>query len=207
MHEHIVLGYPGWYGHATMAPFDRQAALGDGIALMLQLRDFGVQTVVDATTNDMGRNPRLYREISAQTGMHIICVTGYYFEQLGASAYFQNRSRFTDTVSEIEALFMTEVTRGIEGTGIRAGAIKVATGAGRITAYERMFCQAAARAQRQTGVPIITHTQAGTMGPQQADLLIAQGVDPGRIMIGHMDYNPNLRYHLQTLQKGVFCGL
>jgi len=82
----------------------------------------------------------------------------------------------------------------------------VATGHGRISAYEEMVLRAAARAQRETGVPIITHTEAGTMGPEQADLLISEGVTPGRIMVGHMCGSADLKYHISVLEKGVYIA-
>ena len=70
-------------------------------------------------------------------------------------------------------MLLTEVTEGIEGTGIRAGVIKLASGTV-ISPLERIFFTAAARVNRETGVPIITHTQLGTQGPEQAELLFSR---------------------------------
>jgi len=61
-------------------------------------------------------------------------------------------------------------------------------------------------------VPIITHTQEGTMGPQQAEFLLNLGVPANKIMIGHMDGNTDITYHQKTLDTGVRiafdrCGL
>jgi len=66
-----------------------------------------------------------------------------------------------------------------------------------------MFFTAGAKAQRETGVPIITHTQEGTMAPEQAEFLISEGADPDRVMIGHMDGNTDQAYHIATLDHGV----
>ncbi|MBC7341035.1 MAG: phosphotriesterase-related protein [Clostridia bacterium] len=206
MHEHIVFGYPGWYGDATLAPPDRQAALKAGIELMQQLKDYGVKTFVDATPNEAGRDPELYREISEKTGVNIICATGFYYEEEGAPAYFKFRSNFADIIAEIYEMFVKEITEGIGRTGIRAGVIKLASSKGMITDYEKAFFRAAAKAQKETGVPIITHTQEGTMGPEQADLLLREGADPSRIMIGHMSDNTDIRYHLDVLNQGVYIG-
>jgi phosphotriesterase-related protein len=41
------------------------------------------------------------------------------------------------------------------------------------------------------------------MGPEQAALLIGEGVDPKRIMIGHMCGNPSLQYQMEVLDQGV----
>jgi phosphotriesterase-related protein len=72
-----------------------------------------------------------------------------------------------------------------------------------ITDYEAMFFRTGAKAQRETGIPIITHTQEGTMGPEQAELLVAEGADPKRLQIGHMDGNTDIAYQLATLEHGV----
>ncbi len=52
-------------------------------------------------------------------------------------------------------------------------------------------------------MPIITHTEEGTMAPEQVDVLIAEGANPRKIMCGHMCGNSSLEYHLAVLGKGV----
>jgi phosphotriesterase-related protein len=202
VHEHIVYGQPGWYGD-TVAPYDRAAVRDAAIDRMEELRGFGVKTFVDATPNDTGRDPLLYREIAEASGMQIICSTGYYPEFGGASAYFKFRQMVGNAPEEICELMTTEITEGIGDTGVRAGAIKLGSSEAEITDYERMLMTVAARVQRDTGVPIITHTELGTMGPEQARLLISEGADPDRIMIGHMSDNDDVAYQKATLDQGV----
>jgi len=206
MHEHIVFGYPGWYGDGTVAPFDRAAAADTAVNALAPLKEFGLRTVVDATPNECGRDPELCREVAGRTGINIVCATGYYFEDEGAPAYFKFRSHFGDAVAEIYEMFMREVTVGIGKTGIKAGVIKVASSKGVITDYEKMFFQAAARAQKETGVPIVTHTQEGTMGPEQIDFLIREGADPRRVVIGHLSDNLDSAVHLKVMEAGATCG-
>jgi phosphotriesterase-related protein len=203
MHEHFLFGYPGYAGDVTLGPFRHEEAMQACLAVAERLKRHGVKTVVDATTNDAGRNPEFLQELSARSGLQIVCSTGYYYEGEGAPAYFKFRQAFGDVQQEVYEMMMTEITEGIAGTGIKAGVIKLASSKDRITDYEQVFFRAAARVQRETGVPIITHTQEGTMGPEQAELLIAEGADPNRIMIGHMDGSTDLSYHLRTLRQGV----
>ncbi|QSO47084.1 phosphotriesterase family protein [Alicyclobacillus mengziensis] len=206
MHEHFVFGYPGYQGDLTLGGFNADEALSIGINVAERLLSHGVRTVVDPTPNDCGRNPELLHEISVHTGLQIICATGYYYEGEGAPAYFKMRSSFGDITEEIYEMFMTEITQGIGKTGIKPGVIKLGSSKGVITDYEQAFFRAAARAQRETGVTIVTHTQDGTMGPEQADLLISEGADPVRIVIGHMDGNTDVAYHHETLKRGVTIG-
>jgi phosphotriesterase-related protein len=207
IHEHFVFGYPGYSGDVTFGAYDKEEALRIGIETARKVQAYGVQTVVDPTPNECGRDPLLLKEISERTGLHIVCTTGYYYEGEGGTAYFRNRRSFADIESEIFEIMMTEITQGIGKTGVKAGAIKVASSEGAITEYEQYFFRAAAKAQRATGVPIITHTQQGTMGGDQARLLIEHGAEPSRIVIGHMDGNADVSYHLDTLQQGVYVAL
>ena len=94
--------------------------------------------------------------------------------------------------------------RSIGNTGIKAGVIKLASSNGEINPFEKKFFQAAARVNAETGATIITHTELGTMGPEQAKLLIDNGANPSDISIGHMCGNTDIDYHERVLQQGVF---
>lgn len=206
MHEHFVFGYPGFAGDRTFGHFNRDNALEISIAAAKRAKAHGIQTVVDATPNECGRDVTILREVSEASRVNIICATGYYYEGEGAPAYFKFRNALGDGEKEIYEMMFKEVTEGIEDTGIKAGVIKLASSKGVITDYERMFFRAAAKVQKKTGVVIITHTQEGTMGPEQAGLLISEGADPSKIMIGHMCGNTDIQYATKVLDQGVYIG-
>lgn len=205
MHEHFFFGYPGFTGN-TKYPVDREAVIKSSVEIADKIKAHGVKTVVDATPNDCGRDPELLKEIAEQTGLNIICSTGFYYEGEGAPAYFKFKQALGSAEAELYEMYMTEILEGIGNTGIKAGVIKLGSGKNAITDYERMFFKVAAKVQRETGIPIITHTQEGTMGPEQAELLISEGADPKKILIGHMCGNTDVKYHIRTLEQGVFVG-
>ncbi len=205
-HEHFVFGYPGYNGDSTLGRFDYNHALTIGIQVAEKIMKHGVKTVLDPTPNECGRNVRLLRDISIQTGLQIVCGTGFYYEGEGATPYFKARAALGPAEEEIYEMFITELQNGIEDTGIKPGFIKLASSKNVITDYEKMFFRAAARAHKETGTIILTHTQEGTMGPEQADLLIELGVDPDCVVIGHMCGNTDVEYHRRTLEKGVRIG-
>ena len=206
IHEHITFGFAGWYANNAITPFDRTECIKVSLKTMDELKTYGVRTFVDATPNDTGRDPSLLREISGASGVNIICSTGLYTDTEGGSAYFKFRATHGDVELEIYELFLKELIQGIGSTGIKPGVIKVATGEGQITAYEKSVLKAAGRVQKETGVPIITHTVAGTMGPEQADILISEGADPKRIVVGHICSSADIKYHLMVLKKGVYIA-
>jgi phosphotriesterase-related protein len=203
IHEHLVFSYQGWECDALAPPYNREAAADTCVEALREAKGYGLKTLVDASATDMGRDVELQKIVSERLGINIICATGFYTEKYGKAGYFKFRSQMYDIAAELCETMVKEVTQGIGNTGVKAGVVKVSTGHARISSYEEKLLRAAARAQKETGVPIITHTEAGTMGPEQADLLISEGADPKRIVIGHMCGNANLNYHLSVLEKGV----
>ena len=206
IHEHLLLAYPGWECDALAVPYDREAIAMACVEALERAKAYGMRTMVDATPIDLGRDVELQKQVSERAGINIICATGLYMEAMGKPAYFKFRSQAFDVSIEMYEIFMKEITQGIGDTGVKAGVIKVATGHGEISAYEEMVLKAAARAQKDTGTPIITHTEEGTMGPEQAALLISEGAAPERIVIGHIGGNANLQYHIPILEKVVYIA-
>lgn len=206
IHEHILFGYPGYQGDVTLGGFNENEALTAAIGIAKAVMGYGVKTIVDPTPNECGRNPLFLKKVSEATGLQIICATGYYYEGEGAPPYFQMRQGLGSAEQEIYEMFIKEIADGIADTGIKPGIIKLASSKDRITEYEKMFFRQAARVQQETGIVILTHTQEGTMGPEQARMLIDLGADPNKIIIGHMCGNTDPNYHKEVMDQGVKIG-
>jgi phosphotriesterase-related protein len=206
MHEHLLIGWPGWELDAAAPRFDRPAMRRRCVERMLELKELGLRSLVDPCPMDLGRDVEFMAEVAGDAKVHIVCATGLYKEEQGATPYFRFRSAFSDAVAEMAEAFVKELTEGIGGTGIRAGVIKVATGPGKISDYERMVLRAAARAHAATGAPITTHTDQGTMGREQLDILAAEGVEASRVVVGHSCGSADLAYHVDLLDRGAYLG-
>jgi phosphotriesterase-related protein len=206
MHEHMVLAFPGWENDSLSLHFDLMEMADVCSQTLGKVKEYGVKTVVDATPAELYRNVELDKIVSERTGLNIICATGAYTEFGGVPSYFRFRGELMDIVTELYESFMQELTVGIGKTGVKAGVIKVATGKGSISSYEERVLRAAARAQKETGVPILTHTEAGTMGPEQVDILVGEGVNPKKIVVGHMCGNSDMQYQLDVISKGAYTG-
>jgi phosphotriesterase-related protein len=203
MHEHIKAALPG-YEHDSAVKIDRAAEMDQAVSRLRDMMELGVKSIVDPIPIELGREPEFQREAAERSGMQVIISTGLYIEQgrlPGFPTYFRFRS-----VEEITETYVTEIEEGIGNTGIRAGIIKCATGAHAIGENEERALRAAARAARATGVNLITHTTEGSMGPEQLDIFESEGVDLKRVIIGHSDFNHDLRYHLAMLNRGCYVG-
>src|SRR6202046_2601783 len=144
MHEHLFIAFPGAEFDPT-ARFDRAEFVNEAVRRLQQLRvEHGVRSFVDPCPIELGRDAPLMREIAEKSEMNVVCTTGFYFEEMGLPIYWRARS-----VEEIAGLYIREITYGIGSSGIKAGAIKVATGAPAITALEHKFLEAARMAQKE----------------------------------------------------------
>ena len=205
-HEHLLIGYPGWEADTIRRGPSRAEALARCLDKVAEMKAHGVRSMIDPCPNDLGRDVGFMAEVAARTGLQIICATGLYKEDEGGAAYWKFRGNFGGNAASIAELFIHELTKGIGDTDIKAGIIKVATGHGAISAYERMILEAAAMASRETGAPITTHTDAGLLGDEQQEILTSLGVPAHRIVIGHSCGSADHAYHMKILAGGSYLG-
>ena len=201
VHEHLLIGYPGWQMDALAPRFRRADALSRGVDRMQELKGYGVATFVDPCPIDLGRDVDFMAEVASRSGMHIICTTGAYKQNEGLTYTFNALP-----VEEIEAIYVKELTEGIGESGIRAGLVKVATGAPAISEYEKKLLVAGGRAAAKVGCPVITHTDHAMLGVEQIEILTAQGVPAHRILVGHSDGRDDHDYHRTLADKGAYVG-
>jgi phosphotriesterase-related protein len=201
VHEHVLIGFPGWNLDPFAPRFVRADAMARAVDQLQELRDLGVGTFVDPCPMDLGRDVEFLAELSQKSGLQIVCTTGAYFEAEGITHTFRHLP-----VEEITAIYIKEIVDGVGDTGIRAGAVKIATGAHQISEYERKLVQAGARAARETGVPLISHTQEASCGHEQIDVVTGEGVSADRLLVGHSDGVDDHDYHRSLAERGAFVG-
>lgn len=206
MHEHLMIGYPGWESDTLRPGPSRREMLTVCRDRIAELQSRGFQTLLDPCPGDLGRDVEFMAEVGAKTGFNIIAATGLYKEDEGGAPYWKFRQRFGDTGDSMAELFIRELTEGIADTGIRAGIIKVATGHGHMSDYERIVLLAAAKAAVATGAPITTHTDGGTCGDEQQRILTEAGVPAHQIVIGHSCGSDDHDYHLSIAKGGSYLG-
>ncbi len=170
----------------------------------------GGRALVEMSPIGCGRNPRALVEIAKRTGLHVIACTGVH----KAEYYLDSHWRSFYTPEQMAQIFIEEIELGldcrsyngpfIDRIDSKAGVIKIATPYHYITPADRNVIEAAALAHRETGAPIASHTEQGTMGLEQVKLLTASGVDPQHIIVGHMDRNPDFYIHREVAETGAY---
>jgi phosphotriesterase-related protein len=201
IHEHVMVGYPGWFMDTRMPPFIREEALARVVDAFQQLHAYGVKTVIDPCPMDLGRDVSFIAEVAQRSGIDLICATGVYFEAEGIP--FTLRHLETDAIADI---FQKEIEDGIGLSGIRPGLIKIATGNGVVTEYERKMLTAASRAASRTGLVLLSHTQNCSCGQDQIDIVTGEGVSASRLLVGHSCGRDDHEYQAALARRGAYVG-
>ena len=121
IHEHLLVGFPGWFLDARQPVYNRREAMVRVIDAFEEIKAHGVDTIVDPCPGDLGRDVEFAAEVSQRTGLNIICATGLYYEAAGITF---TTSRLS--VEELTDIFIREIEDGVGATGIRPGVIKIA---------------------------------------------------------------------------------
>jgi phosphotriesterase-related protein len=201
MHEHIVMDIR----HIWQDPQMDDYVLDELAVAEREVREFveaGGRTIVDVTNISMPRRLAQVAEIARRTGVQVIAATGYYVER-SYPEYVQ-----TASVEQLAEIMLAEIAVGMDGTAMRAGIIgEIASGPEALSPLEQKVFRAAARAQRASGLALTTHTTLGLRGLDQLHLLLDEGVDPGRVVIGHLDSRlapANLAEHREIARLGAY---
>ncbi len=157
------------------------------------------RSLVECSTRDAGRILPPLLEIAGWVPAHLISVTGRHNHRYASEMpNALNREALAEE-------FIGELTTGVDGTDARAGVIKVGTSLNEITDVEQTSLYAAADAHAQTGAPITTHTENGTMALELIETLGLNGVQPNRVVIGHVDRVPmSLDQHIEIARTGAY---
>ena len=198
MHEHLLVAASGLYdSYPDLLGPDREARAIESLKLA---RAAGIDTLVDATTFDLGRKPELLRTASRASGVNIINVTGWWLDV----------PRFLRGVSadQMAAEFIRDVEEGFRGTDIRAGILKCAADFEGVTPELEVMARAVARTHRQTGLPIMVHSYpTGQVARRQIRIFREEGVDLTRVKIDHSNDTTDLEYLEWILEQGCYLGL
>jgi phosphotriesterase-related protein len=164
------------------------------------LREAGGTTLVDVTLPGIGRDPAWLVRIAQRSGLNVVMGGGWY-----RTAYYPPEAlidrRSTDSLAEE---LVGEATAGVGETGVRIGILgEIGTDKPWITPAEERVHRAVARASRRTGLAITTHAVMSDVGAAQLTIFEEEGVDPGRVVIGHADSYPVLDHYLGLIERGA----
>lgn len=226
MHEHILNDCRCWW-HAPKTP-ERAYLAGSFVCIEIlgelrqdpfvnmhnitlddeplaveELRAFveaGGNTVVEPTCKGIGRNPLALRRIAEQTGLNIVMGAGYY---LGSSHPAEVAGM---SVDDIAREIVREAIEGVDGTDVRIGLIGEIGVSSDFTAAEEKSLRGAARAQVETGLPLMVHLPGWfRLGHKVLDIVAEEGADLHHTVLCHMNpSHEDIAYQTELAVRGAF---
>lgn len=199
-HEHILC-----CSHAMKLGFGNKWFNTDeiieyGTAILRQAKEeCGVDTIVDGTPLNLGRDINLLQEISRRSGVHIIASTGLYYTE----DYFL-RAKSPELLAQY---FIEECRSGITNTGIKPQFLKCATNEQGVTELNKKSLEAMAIVQRETGLPLFAHNyHAIKTAYDQLKVFEGANADFNKIIIGHSNSVKDIDYLEDFLRLGCYLG-
>ena len=201
-HDHLFFDSPALPGEAFDDP-------DKAIEEVREAAESGIATIVDMTPIGLGRRPDLLRRVAEATGVNVIAASGFHRDAHYPDGHWVHEA----SVETLTDRILADLRDGMHPTDgndpeaprdvARAGAIKGGASYHHATASERRRLEAIANAARETGVAALIHTENGTFGHEIVDLLEGWGLPADRVLLAHLDRNPDPELHVEIAARGV----
>lgn len=170
---------------------------------LIDFKSNGGYLVVDCSPFGCGRDGNKLLELSEQTGIEIVCVTGFHKKD-----YYLDSGIWNFNLEKARIFFMEEINYGLkESQGlnrkIKAGVIKIPF-TGYLEGEYKTLTDAAISASLKTNAPILVHTEQGLNIEVFTDYLEVKGILPGMVALNHIDKRPDIKLHMRLAEKGYF---
>jgi predicted metal-dependent phosphotriesterase family hydrolase len=181
---------------------DEERMLGE----LQAFHEAGGRAIVEVTCDGWGRDLEVLARLSEASSVHIIATAGFYIEPCMPPFVAEwSIERLADHITR-------DILVGVGDSGRRCGVLKSAIHRARVEGLEHKGLLAVAIAQKRTGVAITTHTTGarrqevpgGTVGVEQLAILKSEGVDPSRLIVGHVDERPDIDVLSNLASEGCF---
>jgi phosphotriesterase-related protein len=180
----VSLANLGWVRHNFSSNRDNLQLLDEAVARdeALLFKHAGGQTFVDPTNRGLARDPLALARVARATGLNIIMGSGYYV----AAAHPPDMDR--RTADDIARELVTDLTEGVDGTGVRAGFIGEIGTTWPWTDNEKKVLRASVAAQRETGAALMIHPGRHERLPLAiVDFIRKEGADLDRTIMCHIE--------------------
>lgn len=206
MHEHIIWDYDGT-SPDRRSLYSPEEVAEHVLPYLRNLRDAGCRTLVEASTPGAGRDVNVLRLCAEGSGLNIITNTGawdggkfggklvpLYVHELDADG--------------VAGRWAAECERGIEGTGIKPGFLKLALGdEGTLTDLHTKVLRAAARTGKVTGLAVQCHVCPPEAAVAAMAVMDEEQFAPARFIWVHADAAQEIEPVLLAARRGIWVEL
>jgi len=200
MHEHVMVDFIG-ADKVSRDRYDPEQVFTTALPHLKRAAELGCRTFVDCTPAWLGRDVSVLQRLSVATGLNIITNTGYY----GARKHvFVPAHAFKESAAQLADRWTREFERGIGGSKITPGIIKIGVDAGPLSEINSKLVAAAALTSLRTGLTIGSHTGDGVAAMRQLDILEKSGVSPKAFIWIHAQNEKDKELHVRAAKRGCW---
>ncbi|MEJ5252083.1 MAG: phosphotriesterase [Chthonomonadetes bacterium] len=198
-HEHVMVDFIG-ADRVNKGRYNADEVFEVVLPYLKQLRASGCRTLVECTPAYLGRDPVLLQRLSRASGVYLLTNTGWYG---AANDKFLPATVRSLTAEQMARLWTEEFEKGIEGTNIRPGFIKIGVDP-EPSEVDMRLLEAAALTHLKTGLTIASHTGPGSAARKQIERLKEMRVHPSAFIWVHAQVENDREMHLWAAQQGAW---
>ncbi len=203
IHEHMLVDFIGADSVSTTR-YDRDSVISKVLPYLLDAKRLGVETILECTPSFLGKDPLLLKSLSEQSGIEIVTNTGLYGAVDGK---YLPEYAFSESAEQLAKRWILDFERGIEGTGIKPGFIKISVNAETpLRAIDAKLVQAAGISHQNTGLQIASHTGPWFAAEEQVSILQKLGVKPSAFVWVHAQNEEDQENFKKAAEMGVWIS-
>jgi phosphotriesterase-related protein len=203
VHEHVLVDFAG-AETVSRSRYDADRAFETILPHLVELRERGCRTLFECTPAYLGRDPLLLRRLAEASGLQLVTNTGYYG---AAKDIAVPKHAYAETARQLADRWTAESRRGIEGTAVRPGFVKLGVDAGPLSEIDRKLVEAGALSHLDTGLTLAIHTGNGTAAIETIATLARLGVAASAYVWVHAQNEPDPATRAWAAQQGAWVEL
>ncbi len=173
------------------------------LPVLNELYQLSCRAVVETSPPIGGQNVKLLKQLSIDSGIHIIPCTGY---NVPSHIYDMFRESFVSQVSKKWISDFEEGLDTIDETIIRPGYIKLLLKKGKLSCHDQALLKAAVITSKKTGMPIHCHILEHKMVYDVVELLEIENADFSKFLWAHADKEGHQETIKFAYKKGMWIG-
>lgn len=182
--SNITQGILWWISQHPYSNLQNAHHFEEKMAITEEVKFFkenGGGTIVENSTVGLQRDVQFLRQLSKDTGVHVVAGTGYYVEP-------SRPQTLKMTQEEMAVAMTTEILEGCEGTGIRTGIVGEIGCNWPLFSSEKTAIQASAQVEKEIGCPVTIHPGRNHQSPWDIIRIYQEaGGHADRLVMSHMD--------------------
>ena len=193
-HEHIGCWFEPYLNMAGSHYLDKEKLLEAGVRYLREMKDkYSLDTMIDCTPSNIGRDLALLKKASELSGVKIVCATGFYFTDEPMTG------RHSDEYMESQILY------DIENHNI--GLLKFAVEAEKMTDINKRLLNVMCQVQKKTNLPLCLHTNPEVNNCVEVlQFALDRKIAPEAITIAHCSDSDDMGYVADILSSGCYAG-